>query len=96
MPKFFMHAFIKGTNIDPYTPAPDAIGCYEIDKWEIFPMGIKVRIPDAWPREFWLFNTFLSGNRFYIVENTGKCQEPNGSIIWRNEDGNSGDEKAAA
>ena len=90
--KFYIHVFVSGKNI--YPGATDTIGCCEINRgWELTDTDITVRSVLDKMRYRW---TFAPGNRFYIVENHGQCQEPNGNIIWRNEDGAFGDEKAVA
>ncbi len=95
MSKFFLHAFIAGKNCgEDYA---DSIGVVQIDEWEVKQIGIEVRTTKDQrgpsQRCWW---TFAPGNRFYIVENHGQYWEPNGDIIWRNEDGAQGDEKVAA
>ena len=97
MSKFFFHAFVSGKNIarDPCDTIPykDSIGVVEIRSWAIDSSGIKTNSESSHPRGFDCRFDFAKGNRFYIVENNGQCQEPNGDIIWRNEDGAQGDDK---
>lgn len=93
--KYFFHGFFKGYTTPEDGKVIDAIGCFEVLEWEILETGIKVKAASDNPRGYWMFNPFGFGNRFYIVENHGQCQEPNGDIIWRNENGAFGDEKAA-
>ncbi len=92
--KYFFHAFIAGRNVDDKIPnCPDAIGVHECDSWEITEKDITTHQPIVnYPRGHRHRFTFAEGNRFYLVENHGQCQEPNGDIIWRNEDGNQGNE----
>ena len=93
--KYFLHVFISGKNISygQSPPLPDAIGCFEIRSWAMTPEGFETNSASSNPYGFYCKFTFAKGNRFYIVENHGQCQEPNGDIIWRNEDGAQGDDK---
>lgn len=96
MSKYFLHVFIKGYVTLEGGVIPDSIAAYEIHSWEIEHNGILTHTKNDHPRGFKTRMLFAPGNRLYIVENHGQCMEPNGDIIWRNEDGNAGDEKAAA
>jgi hypothetical protein len=96
MSKYFMHGFILGKNVDPHHgTVPDKPFCFEIHSWRIESGGIRTHTKTDRPRGTDCWFTFARGNRYYIVENYGQCQEPNGDLIWRNEDGTQGDEKAA-
>ncbi len=96
MSKKFIHTFIKGYTTPDGAVVPDTIGCIPIISWKFLDGGIETLTPSDHPRGIRSFFKFALGNRFYIVENHGQCWEPNGDIIWRNEDGAAGDEKAAA
>lgn len=99
MSKYFFHAFVSGKSFDRPPDPPygrrDTIGCLEIRKWVIAPNGVRTNSASDRPEGFDCWFDFAKGNRFYIVENHGQCQEPNGEIIWRNEDGAQGDDKPA-
>ena len=94
--KYFMHAFVSGKSRKEYDgvfDCPDTIGAIEIDSWKILENSIRTHSKSDHPKGIDCLFFFAPGNRFYIVENRGQCQEPNGDIIWRNEDGAQGDEK---
>lgn len=106
--KYFFHAFIKGLNTEEGVQLADTVGAFEVHSWQIGEAaqlgcsmagsgtGIRTQTKTDHPRGIAIWFSFGPGNRFYIVENHGQCQEPNGDIIWRNEDGTQGNDKELA